>query len=51
VVFVFSFVVSGIIGLVLKRVLPGGIRVTDEEEDTGLDLTQHSEAGYALEVG
>jgi Amt family ammonium transporter len=51
VVFVFSFVVSGIIGVVLKRLLPGGIRVTDEEEDTGLDLTQHSEAGYALEVG
>jgi Amt family ammonium transporter len=45
----FSFVVSGIIGLVLKAVLPQGIRATEEEEDTGLDLTQHSETGYSLE--
>jgi Amt family ammonium transporter len=45
----FSFVVSGLIGLALKAVLPGGIRVTEDEETTGLDLTQHSETGYALE--
>jgi len=49
VVLVFSFVVSGVIALVLRAVLPGGIRVTEEEEQTGLDLTQHSETGYALE--
>jgi ammonium transporter, Amt family len=48
-VFIFSFVVSYLIGLVLKALLPGGIRVTDTEEDTGLDLTQHSETGYSLE--
>jgi Amt family ammonium transporter len=48
-VFVFSFAVSWLIGLALKAVLPGGIRVTEEEEDTGLDLTQHSETGYSLE--
>jgi len=30
-------------------VLPKGIRVSDEDEDTGLDLTQHSETGYALD--
>jgi ammonia channel protein AmtB len=30
-------------------VIPGGIRVSDEDEETGLDLTQHSEVGYALE--
>jgi ammonia channel protein AmtB len=45
----FSFVVSAAIGLVLRSVLPGGIRVTEEEEQTGLDLTQHSETGYALD--
>ena len=49
VTFVFSFVVSGLIGLGLKAVLPGGIRVTDEEESTGLDLTQHAEAAYSLD--
>ena len=47
--FVFSFVVSYVIGLALKAVLPKGIRVTEEEEHTGLDLTQHSETGYSLE--
>ena len=49
VVLVFSFVVSGLIGLGLKAVLPGGIRVSDDEEDAGLDLSQHAETGYALE--
>jgi Amt family ammonium transporter len=49
VVMVFSFVVSGIIGLALKAVLPKGIRASEEEEQTGLDLTQHSEVAYSLE--
>jgi len=48
VVLAFSFVVSGLIGLVLKAVLPGGIRVSEEDEDVGLDLSQHAETGYAL---
>jgi Amt family ammonium transporter len=48
-VLVFSFVVSGLIGLVLKVVLPRGIRVSEEEEATGLDLTQHAEAAYSLD--
>jgi ammonium transporter, Amt family len=48
-VFIFSFIVSYLIGLVLKALLPSGIRVTESEEDTGLDLTQHSETGYSLE--
>ncbi|MGH9027443.1 MAG: ammonium transporter, partial [Acidimicrobiia bacterium] len=43
---VYSFVVTGIIMLVLKRVLPGGVRVSEEDEETGLDLSQHSEVGY-----
>jgi Amt family ammonium transporter len=48
-VFVFSFVVSAVIGLGLRALLPKGIRVTDDEEEQGLDVTQHSETGYALE--
>jgi Amt family ammonium transporter len=47
--FVFSFVVSYVIGIALKALLPKGIRVTEDEEHTGLDLTQHSETGYSLE--
>ena len=47
--FIFSFVVSYLIGMALKAILPKGIRVTEEEEHTGLDLSQHSETGYALE--
>jgi Amt family ammonium transporter len=49
VVMVFSFIVSLAIGFGLKKALPGGIRVSEEDEETGLDLTQHSETGYALE--
>jgi Amt family ammonium transporter len=48
-VFVFSFVVSGIIGLGLNALMPGKIRVSEEDEQLGLDLTQHSETGYALD--
>ena len=47
VVFVFSFVVSGAIGVVLMRVLPGGIRVSEEDESGGLDLALHAETAYA----
>ena len=46
---VFSFVVSMIIGLALKAALPGGIRVTEDEEEAGLDITQHAEVAYALD--
>jgi Amt family ammonium transporter len=49
VVFAFSFVVAGAIGMVLRSSMPKGIRVTEEEEQMGLDLTEHSETGYALE--
>jgi Amt family ammonium transporter len=48
-VFAFSFVVSLGIGLVLKALLPKGIRVSEEDEERGLDVTQHSETGYSLE--
>ena len=46
---VWSFVVTFGIVFVLSKVLPGGIRVSEADEETGLDLSQHSETGYALE--
>jgi ammonium transporter, Amt family len=49
VVAAFSFIVSGIIGLVLKAAMPKGVRVSEEDEEVGLDLTQHSETAYALD--
>jgi Amt family ammonium transporter len=49
VVFLFSGVVTAIIAFVLKAILPKGIRASEEEEEVGLDLTQHSEVGYSLE--
>ena len=33
----------------MRAVMPGGLRVSDDDEETGLDLTQHAEVGYALE--
>ncbi|MGI9023066.1 MAG: ammonium transporter [Acidimicrobiales bacterium] len=50
-VLVFSLVVSAVIALILKAVLPGGIRVTEDDEATGLDISEHSENAYALERG
>jgi len=47
---VFSFVVTYLICVVLKAVLPGGIRVSEEDEETGLDLTQHEERAYATDL-
>jgi Amt family ammonium transporter len=44
-----SFALTFVIMLVLKRALPQGIRASEEDEETGLDLTQHSETGYALD--
>jgi Amt family ammonium transporter len=48
-VLAFSLIVSAIIAVVLNMTMRGGIRATDSDEETGLDLTQHSETGYALE--
>jgi Amt family ammonium transporter len=42
----FSFVITFVIIKVLDLVM--GIRVSEEDEETGLDLTQHTEVGYAL---
>jgi ammonium transporter, Amt family len=46
---VFSFVVSfGLLKLVDVVV---GLRVTEEEERSGLDISQHEEVGYAFAEG
>jgi ammonium transporter, Amt family len=45
---VYSFVVTYVLCIVLDRVIPGGVRAGEEEEDLGLDLTQHSEVGYSF---
>ena len=41
----YSFVVSLIIAKVIDVTI--GLRVTDEAEDEGLDLSQHAEVAYA----
>ena len=46
---VWSGVVTFVILKVLHLVIPGGLRVSEEDEETGLDLTQHSEMGYSLD--
>ncbi len=43
----FSFVGTGVILLVLDRVM--GLRITEEEEQLGLDVSQHGERGYIFE--
>jgi ammonium transporter, Amt family len=43
----FSFVATWLILWFVDRVV--GVRVTEEEEVTGLDLTQHAEVGYTLQ--
>jgi Amt family ammonium transporter len=48
-VMLYSFTVTLVIMVVLNKVLPGGVRVDPEDEETGLDLTQHSETAYALD--
>ena len=46
---VFSLVVTTLIALVLRAVMPGGIRASAEDEETGLDLSQHSETAYSFD--
>jgi Amt family ammonium transporter len=46
---VWSGVLTVVILKVLQLVIPGGLRVSEDDEETGLDLTQHSEVGYALD--
>ncbi len=46
---VWSGVLTFVILKVLQLVIPGGLRVSEDDEETGLDLTQHSEVGYSLD--
>jgi Amt family ammonium transporter len=46
-VLAYSFVVTGVILVGLRAVMPGGIRISQEDEDTGLDLALHAEVAYA----
>ena len=43
-----AFVVTALIVLVLRFVIPGGVRVSPDEEAVGLDLSQHGEPAYEL---
>jgi Amt family ammonium transporter len=43
---IYSFVVTFIILKVLDMTM--GLRVTKDEEEMGLDLTQHGESGYSM---
>ena len=46
VAWVYSFVVTWIILKILDRTM--GLRVSDEHEVNGLDLSQHGESGYSF---
>jgi Amt family ammonium transporter len=41
----FSFVASLVIGKIIDLTI--GLRVSEEDEDLGLDLSQHAESAYA----
>ena len=45
-----TLVYSGVLTFILLKVVDGmiGIRVTAEEESTGLDLALHDERGFSL---
>ncbi|HYI46539.1 MAG TPA: ammonium transporter [Actinomycetota bacterium] len=43
---VFAFIVTFILAKIVQATI--GLRVTEEDEITGLDLAQHSEVGYSL---
>lgn len=45
IVLAYSFLVTLLIAVVLKRVL-GGLRATRHEESTGIDVSAHAESGY-----
>jgi Amt family ammonium transporter len=42
-------IVGTLIALKIADILTGGVRVTKDDEQQGLDLTQHGEEGYLLE--
>ena len=45
-VLAYSLVVTAVIALVIKVIM--GLRVSEEQEITGIDLAEHAESGYEL---
>ena len=45
-VFAYSFVISYLLGLIVEKTI--GFRITEEEEQQGVDETTHAESGYDL---
>jgi Amt family ammonium transporter len=43
---VYTLIVSVIILYLVKAICGGSLRVTESEEEEGLDLTAHGESGY-----
>ena len=43
---VYTLIVSGIILYIVKAICGGSLRVTESEEEEGLDLIAHGESGY-----
>jgi len=43
---VYTLVVSVIILYIVKAICGGSLRVSESEEEEGLDLTAHGESGY-----
>ena len=46
---IYTVVVTTVLLLAIDRTI--GLRVTPEEEDLGLDLTQHGQRGYMMSEG
>ena len=44
-------VTTGILGFVAKKIFANSLRVPKEEEDRGLDITQHGESAYPAFLG
>lgn len=44
-------VTTGILGFVTKKIFANSLRVPKEEEDRGLDITQHGESAYPAFLG
>ena len=43
---VYTLIVTAVILFIVKAICGGSLRVTDSEEEEGLDLTAHGESGY-----
>ncbi|WP_375483574.1 ammonium transporter [uncultured Jatrophihabitans sp.] len=44
-VFAYSFIVSYVLGTIIKKL--GGFRISEEDEITGIDETEHAESAYS----